>query len=122
MTCFGGSRESAEPPTFAIRRELREELSLSDEQVQALGLTPEPVVKLSVERKPRPDKPRRFVRLTAWFYAGRAPDPSLITTEPGHDAVWLAPDQLVDDPRLAAWHRAVLTAWQRGEASVTVYE
>jgi|GEM_PF-977452 len=122
LTCFGGSREPAEPPLFAVRRELREELALTEAQVEALGLTTDPVVKLSVERPRRPDKPRRLIKLTAWFYAGRAPDPELIRTEPGHEAVWLSWDELREDPRLAAWHRVVLTGWHDRAPLVTIHE
>lgn len=105
MTCFGGTREEGEEPTACLRRELREELGLSEGVVEAMEF--QHAVTLY-----------RRGELVAWFYAASAALPSEVrlVTEPGHEAVWLSENEVRAEERLSSWHRAALAAFFMGEA------
>jgi 8-oxo-dGTP pyrophosphatase MutT (NUDIX family) len=101
LTCFGGKREAKENPLDAIKRECLEELSwVPSDLVRACDL---------------------FVdgKLVAWFYLAAAPPPGTpLRFEPGVEGMWIT--AAGNDKRLSPWHRAVLSAWHRGEQRVAV--
>lgn len=105
MTCFGGTREEGEEPTACLRRELREELGLSEMDVEMLGFQ-------------RAVTLHRRGELVAWFYSASValPRDVRLVTEPGHEAVWLSEDEVRAEERLSSWHRAALSAFIKGEA------
>jgi hypothetical protein len=50
----------------------------------------------------------------AWFFRGAAPGPEVqLVTEPKHEAVWLAPEELVSAD-LSLWHRVAIEADIKG--------
>lgn len=102
LTCFGGAREPQESAETCLRRELHEEL----------GWTPT-TIELACDL-------RRGSQFIARFFhcpMPVMPAAATLTTEPGHQAVWVPAEALPGLP-LSPWHRAVLAAVDRGESVV----
>ncbi len=96
LTCFGGRRDVHESVDICLRRELREELAWSPQDLY-----------FACDLWQGPTFIARFMRCTM------LPNTAL-TTEPHFHAIWTPIKELPGLP-LSAWHRVVFDAITRGE-------
>ena len=95
LTCFGGRREPKESAETCLLRELNEELAWT-------ATTLFPACELR--------QGRHFI---ARFFHCPMPRSTRFSTELGHVALWI-PTKALSGLPLSPWHRAVLTAVDRG--------
>ena len=127
LTCFGGKRESAEPPLACIQRELREELGYDPMGAAAAASASLDDGGIDADDDGATYGFRRAVdlyvdgKLIAWFFEAAAPGRNApLVYEKGRSGVWLRRGGIGDDVdavwRLVSpWHQVVLEAWVRGE-------